>query len=173
MIVVRSFSAGNSLKGPYHENKFFYMMHYGDWITISKIHYGDWLAISQIYYGDWLTISQIPLLWYVQLYQLIWRWRGLKSNSTPYVFPRLIFFIYQNFLSDRVPLRCFNAALDMIKLKGRCYPNIYNVLPGNLRIATNLATTFLLLLIMLAEYKQELLPLNSFWFIFFQNQCLH
>ena len=58
------------------------------------------------------------------------------------VFRRFLSFIYQKFyLSDRVPLRCFNGAPDMIKLKGRCYPNIYDVLPGNLRIATNLAMT--------------------------------
>ena len=52
--------------------------------------------------------------------------------------------------------RCFNAAPDMIKLKGRYYPNIYDVLPGNLRIATNFPwpwVTFLLLLFMLSRIQ--------------------
>ena len=58
------------------------------------------------------------------------------------MFRRFLSFIYQKFyLSDRVPLRCFNGAPDMIKLKGRFYPNIHVVVPGSLRIATNFAMT--------------------------------
>ena len=59
--------------------------HYGDSLTISQSRYGDSLTISHSHYGDSLTISQGPLLWYFQLNQLIWMWRGLKLNFFPSV----------------------------------------------------------------------------------------
>ena len=63
-------------------------------------------------------------------------------------------------------LRCFNAAPDMIKLKGRCYPNIYDVIPGSLRIATNFAMTLRYLSIAFIYVGQNTNK-NSFRWIYF------